>query len=68
VTEDDLMLLINDYAVAYNRTDWKINQAAAREILAAIQAYGDERAERALETAAEGRNDFFWPTGPLAYR
>ena len=47
MTEDDLMLLINDYAVAYNRTDWKINQAAAREILAAIQAYDDERITRA---------------------
>gem|GEM_PF-1073816 len=68
MTEDDLMLLINDYAAAYNRTNSKIDRAAAREILAAIQAYGDGRAELALETAAEGRNDFFWPTGPLAYR
>ena len=47
MTEDDLMLLINDYAAAYNRTNSKINQAAAREILAAIQAYGDERMARA---------------------
>ena len=50
MTEDDLMLLINDYAAAYNRTNSKIDRAAAREILAAIQAYGDERVELALET------------------
>ena len=43
MTEDDLMLLINDYAAAYNRTNSKIDRAAAREILAAIQTYGDER-------------------------
>jgi len=68
VTEDDLMLLINDYAAAYNRTNSKIDRAAAREILAAIQAYGDERVKLALETAVEGRNDFFWQTGPQVYR
>ena len=47
MTEDDLMLLINDYAAAYNRTNSKIDRAAAREILAAIETYGDERIERA---------------------
>ena len=68
MTEDDLMLLINDYAAAYNRTNSKIDRAAAREILAAIQAYGDERAELALEAAAKSRHDFYWPTGPLGHK
>ena len=47
MTEDDLMTLINDYAAAYNRTNSKIDRAAAREILAAIETYGDERIARA---------------------
>ena len=47
MTEDDLMMLINDYAADYSRTNWKIDREAAREILAAIQAYGDGRIARA---------------------
>ena len=46
MTESDMMRLINAYAAAYNRTNSKIDRAAAREILSAIQAYGDERVEQ----------------------
>lgn len=68
MTEDDLMLLIGDYAAACIRANPNAERETAAKLRAAIQAYGEERVELALETAAEGRNDFFWPTGPLAYR
>ena len=68
MTEDDLMRLIGDYAAACIRVNPDAERKAAAKLRAAIQAYGDERVKLALETAVEGRNDFFWQTGPQVYR
>lgn len=68
MTESDMMRLIGDYAAACLLVNPDAERKAAAKLRAAIQAYGDERVKLALETAAEGRNDFYWPTGPLGYR
>jgi len=68
MTEDDLMRLIGDYAAACIRVNPNAERETAAKLRAAIQAYGDERAELALEAAAKSRHDFYWPTGPQVYR
>ena len=68
MTEDDLMRLINAYAAAWVLANTEAERETAAKLRAAIQAYGDERAELALEAAAKSRHDFYWPTGPLGYK
>jgi len=68
MTDTDLMLLIGAYAAACVLANPKAERETAAKLRAAIQAYGDGRVRHALEAAAKGRNDFYWPTGPLGYR
>jgi len=46
VTEDDLMRLTGDYAAACVLANPKAERETAVKLRAAIQAYGDERAEQ----------------------
>jgi len=65
---DNALAIAGAYAAACMRCKINEERAEAAKLRAAIQAYGDERVKLALETAAEGRNDFFWQTGPEVYR
>jgi len=51
MTEDDLMRLINAYAAAWVLANTEAERETAAKLRAAIQAYGDERAEQRQKEA-----------------